>query len=168
MEIQTYSADKAREVADLFHQSIHAITPSLYSSDQKEAWAPTPVDYERWAERLNATKPFIALIEGRVAGFIELDADGHIDCTYTHPDFQGRGVASSLYERLLAEARVKNIDRLYVEASLAAKSFFEHSGFSLVKKNEVKRNGVTLVNFTMEKYLSPNNQMQPTAKASAD
>ncbi len=168
MDIRTYSEDSAREIADLFHQSVHAIDSSLYSSEQKEAWAPTPVDYEHWAKRLNAKKPFIAFIEGRVAGFIELDADGHIDCTYTHPDFQGRGVASSLYERLLTEAWEKNIKRLYVEASLVAKSFFEHRGFSMVKKNEVHRNGVTLVNFTMEKYLSPNNQIQPTANASAD
>jgi putative acetyltransferase len=154
VKIQTYSADKAREIADLFHQSVHAIDPSLYSSVQKEAWAPTPVDYELWAERLNVKKPFIAIIEDRVAGFIELDADGHIDCTYTHPDFQGRGVASSLYERLFDEARAKNIKCLYVEASLAAKSFFEHRGFTAVKKNEVQRNGVTLVNFSMEKYLN--------------
>jgi putative acetyltransferase len=167
MQIQTYSADKAMEIADLFHQSVHSIDPSLYSSEQKEAWAPTPVDYECWTERLNVKKPFIAIIEDRVAGFIELDADGHIDCTYTHPNFQGIGVASSLYEHLLNEARAKNIMYLYVEASLAAKSFFEHRGFTMVKKNEVQRNGVTLVNFSMEKYLSPNNQMQPSANVSA-
>ena len=107
MEIQTYSEDKAREIADLFHQSVHAIASSLYSSEQKEAWAPTPVDYERWTERRNAKNPLISLIENRVAGFINSDADGHIDCIYTHPDFQGTGVASSLYERLLEEARTK-------------------------------------------------------------
>jgi putative acetyltransferase len=156
MDIQTYSPDNAREIADLFHKSVHAIAPSLYSSEQKEVWAPALVDYEGWAERLNVKNPFVAFIEGRVAGFIELDADGHIDCIYTHPDFQGRGVAAALYERLLAEARVKNIKRLYVEASLVAKPFFEHRGFSMVKKNEVQRNGITLVNFSMEKYLSSN------------
>jgi putative acetyltransferase len=57
MEIQTYSEDKAREIADLFHQSVHAIASSLYSSEQKEAWVPTPVDYDRWDERLNAKTP---------------------------------------------------------------------------------------------------------------
>jgi putative acetyltransferase len=167
MDIQPYSANKAKEIADLFYKSVHAIDPTVYTSEQKEAWAPTPVDYERWAERLNVKKPFIALIENRVVGFIELDADGHIDCTYTHPDFQGKGVASALYEHLLAEARARSLERLYVEASFIAKPFFEHRGFSVVKKNELQRNGVSLVNFSMEMYLSPNNQMQPTANASA-
>lgn len=168
MDIQAYSEERAREIADLFYQSVHAIDPSTYTAEQKEAWAPTPVDYERWSERLDTKKPFIAIIGSRVAGFIELDADGHIDCTYTHPDYQGTGVASSLYEHLLAEARRRNIKRLYVEASLIAKPFFENRGFSVVKKNEVQRNGVSLINFSMEKYLGPNNQMQPTANASAD
>ncbi len=163
MEIQIYSADKAKEIADLFYQSVQAISSSLYSAEQKDAWAPFPVDYQRWAERLSVKKPFIALIEKRVAGFIELDADGHIDCTYTHPDFQGRGVASRLYAHLLDEAKARHIDRLYVEASLVAKPFFEHRGFTTLKRNDVKRNGVTLVNFSMEMYLSPDNETQSTA-----
>jgi hypothetical protein len=79
MDIQSYSANKAREIADLFYQSVHAIDSSVYTAEQKEAWAPTPIDYERWSERLNTKKPFIAVVENRVAGFIELDADGHMD-----------------------------------------------------------------------------------------
>jgi len=156
MDIQIYTEEWAKEIADLFYQSVHAIDPSVYTPKQKEAWAPTPVDYERWFERLSTKKPFVAIIENHVAGFIELDADGHIDCTYTHPDFQGIGVASSLYEYLLSEAKEEGIKRLYVEASLIAKPFFEHRGFSVVKKNEVQRNGASLINFSMEKYLSPN------------
>jgi len=153
MNIQIYSANKAREIADLFHQSVHAIDSSIYTSEQKEAWAPTPVDYEHWLERLNSKKPFLALIGSRVAGFIELDTDGHIDCTYTHPDFHGKGVASALYEYLLEEAKSRKFKYLYVEASLIAKPFFEHRGFSVVKKNNLQRNGESLVNFSMEMYL---------------
>lgn len=168
MEIQSYSAKWAVEIADLFHKSVHAIDSAIYTSEQKEAWAPTPPDYVRWSERLNEKKPFIAIVNDRVVGFIELDADGHIDCIYTHPDFQGNGVATALYAYLLVEAKNRNIKRLYVEGSLIAKSFFEHRGFSVVKKNELSRNGVTLVNFVMENYLSPDNATQPAANASAD
>ncbi|MEZ5537052.1 MAG: GNAT family N-acetyltransferase [Thiolinea sp.] len=119
----------------------------------KAAWAPAPVDYGYWSERLSVKKPFVAIIDHRVAGFIELEADGYIDCTYTHPDFQGRGVVSGLYAYLLAEAQRRGLQRLYVEASLVAKPFFEHRGFSVISKNEVQRHGVSLVNFLMERYL---------------
>ncbi len=155
MEIQTYSEKWAGQIADLFYQSVHAIDPVVYTPAQKEAWAPSPVDYAHWRARLSTKKPFVAIIDNQVVGFIELEADGHIDCTYTHPDFQGRGVASALYDYLLAESKAAGIRRLYVEASLIAKPFFEHRGFVLVKQNEVRRNGVSLINFSMEKYLSP-------------
>ncbi|GIT97516.1 GNAT family N-acetyltransferase [Sulfurovum sp. TSL1] len=153
MDIQIYSAERAREIADLFHQSVHAIDPSVYTAEQKEAWAPTPPNYKQWAKRLHEKRPFIAIIDDQVVGFMELDTDGHIDCTYTHPDFQGKGVASTLYEHLLTEARTRDLKRLYVEASLIAKPFFKHRGFSVVKKNEVQRKGVSLVNFSMEKHI---------------
>ncbi len=147
----------------MFYQSVHAIDPSIYTPKQKEAWAPTPVSYERWFERLSTKKPFVAIIKNQVVGFIELDADGHIDCAYTHPDFQRTGVASSLYEYLLLEAEKAGIKRLYVEASLVARPFFEHRGFAIVRKNEVQRNGVSLINFSMENYLSSDDPMLHTS-----
>ena len=41
MEITSYSATLATEIADLFHQSVHAIDSDVYTPEQKEAWAPT-------------------------------------------------------------------------------------------------------------------------------
>ncbi|WP_024302126.1 GNAT family N-acetyltransferase [Pseudogulbenkiania sp. MAI-1] len=160
MKIELYTPDRAIEIADLFHRSVHAIDLSVYTPEQKEAWAPTPPDYEYWAQRLSQKRPLLAIKDNRVVGFIELDLDGHIDCMYTHPEFQGKGVASALYEHLQEQAKARKIDRLYVEASFVAKPFFENRGFSVVKQNEMQRKGVALINFTMEKHLNPNNQIQ--------
>ncbi|SJK83821.1 GNAT family N-acetyltransferase [Halomonas elongata] len=168
MEVKIYSEERAKEIADLFHQLVHSIDPSVYSPEQQEVWEPTPPDYERWSQRLKEKKPFIAIIDNRIADFIELDPDGHIDYIYTHPDFLGCGVASVLFEYLLKQAMSLNLERLYVEASCVARPFFENRGFSIIQRDEVKRHGVTLVNFTMERRLHPNNQMQPTADVSAD
>lgn len=154
MRIEPYSPSRALEIADLFHAAVHAVDSSIYTPEQKEAWAPTPPDYTRWAERLDTKRPFMAIIGDRVAGFMELDPDGHIDCTYTHPDLQRQGVASALYEHLLAEAARRKMTLLYVDASHGARPFFERRGFSMVSQHEVHRNGVTLTNFSMEKYLS--------------
>lgn len=153
IDIEKYSEQYSKEIADLFYQSVHAIDSSVYTVEQKAAWAPTPIDYAFWSARLEAKKPFVAIVNNQVAGFIELDADGHIDCTYTHPDFQGMGVASKLYEHLLAEAIKRNLQRLYVEASIIAKPFFEHRGFAVFRGNAVQRHGESLVNFSMEKSL---------------
>lgn len=162
LSIQPYTPARSAEIADLFHQSVHAIDPALYTPEQQEAWAPTPPDYARWSERLALKRPFLAIVEKRLAGFIELDADGHIDCLYTHPAFQGMGVASALYAHLEAEARSRQLSRLYVEASRVARPFFERRGFSLTAENEVQRGGTKLINYRMEKTLAP---VEPDADA---
>lgn len=151
IEIQTYSAEYAGAVADLFHAAVHAIDPALYDAAQKAVWAPTPPDYPFWARRLEKKQPWLAIVDGSLAGFIELDADGHIDCTYVHPDFQHRGVATALYCQLEAVALKRGMKRLYVEASRVAEPFFMRQGFQRITENRVQRQGVTLLNFTMEK-----------------
>ena len=154
MEIIHYLPQYAHEIADLFHDSVHAIAFPQYTQEEIEAWAPIPPDYKKWAVRLNEKKPYLAVLNSKVVGFIELESDGHIDCLYTHKDFQRCGVARSLYLYLEKEAKKQGIKRLYVEASYLAKSFFEKENFKLVKKNTVARDGVKLTNFTMEKDLA--------------
>lgn len=153
MKICIYSESMSVEIADLFYSAVHHINPSIYTKVQQEAWAPTPPNYDNWSVRLKNKKPFVAIIDGNIAGFIELERDGHIDCLYTHPKFQQKGVATALYKHLLAEAHRNKIKRLHVEASHIARNFFTKQGFILIKENEVFRNGVTLVNYTMEKFL---------------
>lgn len=153
IKIQPFSADRANEIADLFYQSVHAICLSVYTAEQQEAWASTPPDYQQWSARLAVKQPWLAMLDDRVAGFIELDSNGHIDCLYTHPDFQSQGVASILYEHLLRVAKARGLSRLYVEASIVAKPFFERRGFIVNEENKLKRKGVTIINFTMEKHL---------------
>jgi putative acetyltransferase len=153
MDIKRYQSSWAREIADLFHSAVHAIAKDDYTQAQKAVWAPTPPDYAFWSQRLANKRPWVALINERIAGFIELDDDGHIDCAYTHPEFQGQGIASALYRKLEAQARAQRLPRLYVEASKPARPFFAARGFVLVKRNEIVRHGVTLINYTMEKSL---------------
>ncbi|MFS1944996.1 GNAT family N-acetyltransferase [Vibrio lentus] len=76
----------------------------------------------------------VYIVDNQVAGFIEFDGDGHIDCTYTHPNYQGQGVASALYQYVFKVAKSRGLSRLYVEASLVAIPFFEKWGFVVVKK----------------------------------
>ena len=141
-----------QEIVDLFYQAVWAINDEIYNTEQKRVWAPEP-DYKVWQKRLAQKQPWLAIIDQQIAGFIELDPDGHIDCTYTHPKFQGKGVASALYRHLEQEARHRGIGRLYVEASAVAKPFFQRRGFTQLAENIIRRDKVTLSNFTMEKLL---------------
>lgn len=160
IRISKYEPVMTREIADLFHASVHGIEDIHYTPEQREAWAPTPPDYDGWSARLQAKTPWVATVGGRVAGFIELDPDGHIDCMYTHPDFQGCGIASALYSCVESHARTVRMDTLRVEASRTARSFFERNGFILVRENLVIMNGSDLRNFIMEKRLSTHPRLE--------
>jgi putative acetyltransferase len=149
MEIIEYLSCKATEITDLFYESVHAIDSSIYSNEQKRAWARKPVDYEAWEKRLGHKKPYLCMINNEVAGFIELESDGHIDCAYVSPKFQRQGVATALLNHLFLVAKDLGIKQLYVEASIVAKPLFEKKGFLVENENSVIRHNTVLINYSM-------------------
>lgn len=153
MKIIEYSSNRAREIADLFYMSVHAIDSSIYSEEQKNAWATSPIDYVAWEKRLDLKGPYLLLINDQVAGFIELESDGHIDCAYVSPMFQRKGVATALLKHVICIAKKLDVEQLYVEASIIAKPLFEKFGFLMKHENKVVRNNIVLVNYTMCKCL---------------
>jgi putative acetyltransferase len=149
MEIRDYRAEDSIEIADLFHGSVHSLEDENFTDEQLEAWAPTPPDYSHWRARLADRKPYVAERDGTIIGFIELEDDGHIDCFYTHKDFQRQGIGRALYLHLLKKADARGIRDFHVEASAIARPFFERAGFRLEKTNRFERRGQMLSNFSM-------------------
>lgn len=149
MEIIEYSSSWAKEITNLFYSSVYAIDSSVYSDKEKNAWAPKPIDYDKWKHRLANKKPYLLIIKGEVVGFIELESNGHIDCTYVLPKYQNIGVATSLLLHIVSLAQELDLKQLYVEASIVAKPLFEKFGFIVKSKNEVIRNNVVLINYSM-------------------
>ena len=92
--------------------------------------------------------------DGTLAGFGELEENGHIDCFYCHHAYQRRGVGSAIYSRIEAKARALGLTRLLVEASITARPFFEAKGFAVVKRQTVICRGIELTNYVMEKALA--------------
>lgn len=154
MKLIDYSPQYANRLTDVFYHSVHAIDIVIYSTEQKNAWAPLPIDYEKWAQRFNQKKPTILIVNESVAGFIELEHDGHIDCLYVEPSFERKGIATKLLNHAIATAQKSGITFLFVEASIVAKPLFEKLGFITERKNVVYRNKVRLINYSMRFQLN--------------
>lgn len=158
IKIEKYQANYATEILDVFHAAIHAIDPEIYTKKQQEAWCAALPDDQKWIEHSEQKKAgwqcFIALSEKTLVGFIELEEDGSIDCLYVHPEFQGRGIATSLYKQIMILAREKGLTSLNVYASEVALPIFKKWGFSTIRINEIERQGEVLINFYMEKDLN--------------
>lgn len=153
MKIREYKPDDYKEIAELFHETIHSVCTKDYSAKELEAWAPKPIDYKKWKKRLNSKKPYIILEKDVIIGFAELEKDGHIDCFYIHKDYQRQGVGSLLFKHLEKQSHKKGLERLYAEVSITAQPFFKKHGFKTIKKNIIHTNGQTLTNFSMEKEI---------------
>lgn len=90
---------------------------------------------------------------GEVVGFAELEEDGHLDMLYLRKDAVRRGVGQRLYRAVEQEARGQGLGRIFTEASVTARPFFERQGFRVTQAQTVLVRGVSLTNFAMEKYL---------------
>ena len=155
VEIRDATMRDAASMADLFHHTILKVNVRDYSRAQVEAWAGPAPEPEKWRKRIAAgecvRQTFVAAQGERVLGFAEFEGDGHIDTLYVHHEYQGRGIASLLLDRIEAEAQGLGLARLYTEASITAKPFFERRGFSVMSPQLVEQGGCTFRNFVMEK-----------------
>ncbi|NJO80133.1 MAG: GNAT family N-acetyltransferase [Cyanobacteria bacterium RM1_2_2] len=153
-QIRLFRPEDADQISQLFHQTVREINLRDYSSQQVKAWAPDDLNFRNWAEVCASRDTFVADDAGVIAGFGELEANGHIDCFYCHKDYQRRGVGRQIYQAIEARARELKLNCLFVEASITAKPFFERLGFTGGNAQQVTRRGVTFTNYRMEKYLT--------------
>ncbi|MBX2871786.1 MAG: GNAT family N-acetyltransferase [Saprospiraceae bacterium] len=153
MHIRPFKADDTAAVYQLFYDTVHSVNLQHYTPEEVEAWVPSQApDLQQWQERLLRQRTLLAEINGHLVGFANLEADGcNIDMVYTHKDFQGQGIATALVEQLEQEVKRNGGARIELAASITARPFFEKRGYQLIRVNEVRRYGIVLRNFIMEK-----------------
>ena len=153
VHIRPYNEADLDVLIDLFVGSVRQVASRDYSPAQIEAWAPVAVNREHWATLLGSRPTYVAEARGQIVGFSDLEPDGHIDMLFVHADHQGKGVARALLDHILARAHEQGIDRLFTEASITARQFFERSGFEVIKSQDVELRGQTFRNYRMVKSL---------------
>lgn len=154
MLIRDYRPDDAQAIVRLFYETVHAVNRADYTAAQIDAWAPAVPDPGDWHRRMASRRTLVAERGGEVIGFGEIEDDGHIDFLFCRHDVVRQGVGTGLYLALEAVARGLELRRVFTEASITARRFFERQGFRVVARNTVARNGVELTNYSMEKRLA--------------
>jgi len=149
MNIRCYSDSDLEAVVYLFTASVHGLPVDHYDAEQREAWAPTLPDLSAWDARLKGLTTLVAEIDGKLAGFISYEPNGHIDLLYTSPASPRIGVASDLLRHAEAELSCTGIDEVFTEASLAARPFFEREGFWVKEEQIVSLRGVQFLRYLM-------------------
>ena len=151
MRLRIYEITDTEEIMKLFYDTIHEVNINDYTQEQVDAWAPANMDIDVWIKGLGSKFTYVAEEQGKIIGFGELEANGHIDRFYCHKDFQRRGIGKKILEQLESKAKSLGIEKLFTEASITAKPYFQSQNFIVVKQQEVERRGQKLINFIMEK-----------------
>lgn len=154
MQVRPFTPEDAAQIAQLFHDTIHAINSRDYSPNQLAAWAPDDIYFHDWVAFCSNRITLVVDDRGTICGFANLELNGHIDCFYCHKDYQRRGVGALLYQTVEQQALGLGCDRLFTEASITAKPFFQRLGFTVIQQQTVLRRGEAFINYQMEKFIS--------------
>lgn len=153
--IRPYRDADAAPLCRLFFRSVREIGPAKYDEAQLRAWARDVPDAGAWGERMRRRATFVAEgANGLAVGWIELEADGHVDMLYCAPEAAGRGVAARLYAAAEALARERGVAHLTAAASRFGESFFRKQGWNVDERETVTHNGVAIQRARMSKTLA--------------
>jgi putative acetyltransferase len=148
MEIREYKSSDCNTIVQLFYDTVHSINAKDYTSEQLDVWATGSVDIEEWNTIFLESYTVVVVEDGVLIGFGSIENSGYLDMLYIHKNYQRRGVASAICDKL-EKSSCNKIITTY--ASITAKPFFEKRGYRVVKENEVERKGIKLKNYLMEK-----------------
>lgn len=151
MIFRKYQPGDLPQILRLFHDTVHTVCAGDYSFAQLEAWAPDLLDagvQEKWRKTLSEHYTVISEDNSVMTGFGDIDGAGYLDHLYVHRDYQRRGIASAICDRLESCAFPNPIT---THASITAKPFFQKRGYAVVTEQTVERCGILLTNFVMKK-----------------
>lgn len=148
MIIRKYELPDCKYIAELFYQTVHAVNAKDYTKEQLEVWAPGNVNLEEWNRTLSDHDTVVAVWDGRIVGFGDIDKTGYLDRLYVHKDYQNKGIATAVCDEL---EKAVHADKITVHASITAKPFFLSRGYIMVREQQVIRQGIALTNYVMEK-----------------
>jgi putative acetyltransferase len=153
LDIRRYSPNDLAGLVALFRDTVRRINARDYSDQQVMAWAPDIIDLQQWIRRFENKAVRVADLDGTPVGFVEIARDGQIDMLYVHADHQGQGIASALMRTVETWAQTRGLQRLFTEATITARPFFERRGFRLIAPQRVIRRALEFINYRMDKQL---------------
>jgi putative acetyltransferase len=152
--LRAYRQDDAPALLALYRDTIRRVNSRDYSPMQIAAWASDDIDLAYWGGQFAGRFVPVAEEDGRPVGFAELEADGHIGRVYVSADHQRRGIGGKLIAAMTAEVRRVGLARLFTEASITARPFFEAQGFTDLAPQDETYNGVKFAIYRMERVLA--------------
>lgn len=147
MLIREYQLSDCKELAELFYNTVHTINSKDYTKEQLDVWAAEKINLDNWNRSFQEHYSIVAVDIAIIIGFGNIDKTGYLDRLFVHADYQGKGIATAICNRLEQAAQGKVV----THASITVKPFFEKRCYKIIEDQQAERQGVLLKYFVMEK-----------------
>lgn len=148
MIIRKYETTDCEEIAELFYNTVHSINAKDYTKEQLDVWETDKIDLKKLNKSLLQNYSIVVIDKDTIIGFGDIDKTGYIAHLFVHKEYQKKGVATAICNKLEQSIQGK----IFTHSSITAKPFFQKRGYLVIKKQEVELQGIYLTNFVMEKY----------------
>lgn len=135
MRIRSYHSDDCQAILSLFYETVHRINRRDYTQEQIEAWANNhKIDPIAWNLSLIHHKTLVAEMDGIIVGFGDLNGN-FLDRLYVHAEYQRRGIATAIMDRLELYVAEQNYVTIVTHASTLLIRFSDRN-YQLLKEQQ--------------------------------
>jgi putative acetyltransferase len=141
-------------IARLHTSAVRAISTSLYTSEEIEAWA-IPHTPERYKQSISSKEFCVAVEDEAIVAFGVLNpVSCEIEAVFVSPDVGRRGVGLMILGWLEERGRALGFEVLSLNASMNAVGFYERAGYVALEKSKYRlTSGVEIACIPMVKRL---------------
>lgn len=149
IQFRFFEHSDALSLRQVYESAVSQLTVGEYNLAQRTAWIQASADPKYWLRVLERIQPTVTLMDGKIAGYFDLQPDGLIDHFYVAASFAHQGVARAMMDEILQRAKLCDLSEIHAYVSLTAQPFFTRYGFEVVYRQNVEVGGQQLENARM-------------------
>ena len=147
MNLRRITKKDQLELKKIYFDSILKIDESIYSREQKLAWASQAWDNMNFERTITEGKGWLINERENTIAFIIRFPRNRIALFYCKGNYQRLGLGSKLLEKIEEEARKEGLTFLITEASLISFKLFIKSNWKIIRKEKI-----IIKNIIFERY----------------
>lgn len=154
MQIRNYRPHDCIHMMQLYYDVVRAADTQKYPVAQLEQWALADADISAWQKSFAQHYTVVAEENGELVGFGDIVINGYFNRLFIRENYQRRGIASRITEKLEKISKENAIGVVFTQITEPARSFFEHCGYTVMKKTASEKHGRQYDRFIVRKIIS--------------
>ena len=151
MNIRQITKKDDLDIKRVYFDSIISINESIYSIEQKRAWASQAWNNKSILKSISKGKGWLINKKGKTIAFATRYPINRIALLYCRGDSQRKGYGSKLLYKIEKEAKKENLTFLTTEASLISYKLFIKNRWEIIRKEKIIINNINFERYKMIK-----------------